>query len=124
MLLKISQNSQENTCARVSFLIKLQTLAKIFFCESCETPSLQNSFGRLLLNYLKQFKSLIVIGIKLSNKSLELKKRHKIIELQILHWKFQKKNKLTSRDDYNILQPHIFLYLTLPGSQNVREYSF
>ena len=27
MLLKISQNSQENTCARVSFLIKLQASA-------------------------------------------------------------------------------------------------
>ena len=27
MLLEISQNSQENTCARVSFLIKLQASA-------------------------------------------------------------------------------------------------
>ena len=40
---KISQNSQENTCARVSFLIKLQrdfankeTLAPVFSCEFCE----------------------------------------------------------------------------------------
>ena len=35
--LKISQNSQENTCARVSSLIKLQaikgTLAQVFSCE-------------------------------------------------------------------------------------------
>ena len=38
------QNSQENTCARVSFLIKLQafrfirkqTLAQVFSCEFCE----------------------------------------------------------------------------------------
>ena len=46
VFLKISQNSQENTCARVSFLIKLQasglqlyqkeTLAQGFSCESCE----------------------------------------------------------------------------------------
>ena len=28
MFLEISQNSQENTCARVSFLIKLQNFAK------------------------------------------------------------------------------------------------
>ena len=28
VFLEISQNSQENTCARVSFLIKLQTLPK------------------------------------------------------------------------------------------------
>ena len=40
VLLKISQSSQENTCARVSFLIKLQacnfikkeTLAQVFSC--------------------------------------------------------------------------------------------
>ena len=32
---EISQNSQENTCARVSFLIKL-TLAQVFSCEFCE----------------------------------------------------------------------------------------
>ena len=44
--LEISQNSQENTCTRVSFLMKLQawacnvikkrTLAQVFFCEICE----------------------------------------------------------------------------------------
>ena len=32
VFLEISQNSQENTCARVSFLIKLQ----VFSCEFCE----------------------------------------------------------------------------------------
>ena len=37
----MSQNSQENTCARVSFLIKVQawglkkTLAEVFSCEFC-----------------------------------------------------------------------------------------
>ena len=31
MFLKISQNSQENTCARVCFLIKLQAEAQVFF---------------------------------------------------------------------------------------------
>ena len=46
MFLEISQNSQENTCTRVSFLIKLQaevcnfikeeTLAQVFFCEFCK----------------------------------------------------------------------------------------
>ena len=39
VLLEISQNSQENTCARVSFLIKLQaqeTLAQMFSCEFCK----------------------------------------------------------------------------------------
>ena len=46
VFLKISQNSLENTCTRVSFLIKLQTqawnfikkdtLAQVFPCEFCE----------------------------------------------------------------------------------------
>ena len=46
VLLEISQISQENTCARVSFLIKLQaepcnffkkkTLGQVFSCEFCE----------------------------------------------------------------------------------------
>ena len=46
MFLEISQNSQENTCVRDSFLIKLQalacnfiekeSLAQVFSCEFCE----------------------------------------------------------------------------------------
>ena len=45
VLLKILKNSQENTCARVSFLIKLQTpgnfiikeaLTQVFSYEFCE----------------------------------------------------------------------------------------
>ena len=46
VFLQISKNSQESTCARVSFLIKLQSqvcnfikkeaLAQVFSCEFCE----------------------------------------------------------------------------------------
>ena len=42
VFLKISQSSQENICARVSFLIKKrlfikkETLAQMFYCEFCE----------------------------------------------------------------------------------------
>ena len=60
LFLKISQNSQENTCARVSFLMKLQakafvtkeTLEQDFSCEFCEifkNTFTQNTFGQLLL---------------------------------------------------------------------------
>ena len=35
MFLKNLQNSQENACARISFLIKLQAEAEVFFCEFC-----------------------------------------------------------------------------------------
>ena len=38
VFLKLSQNSQENTCVRVSFLVKLQALDSgiLFSCEFCE----------------------------------------------------------------------------------------
>ena len=36
MFLEILQNSQKNTCARVSFLIKKETLAQVFSCELCK----------------------------------------------------------------------------------------
>ena len=56
MFLQISFNSQEKTCARVSFLIKLQalgsfikkdTLPQVFSCEFCEIC--KNSFFTELL---------------------------------------------------------------------------
>ena len=54
MFLQISQNSQENTCTRVSFLIKLQalfqslflkkeSLAQVFSCEFYEIS--KNTFS-------------------------------------------------------------------------------
>ena len=61
MLLKISQNSQENTCAKSLFLIKLQATTTFLkrrlwrrcfpvnFPEFLRTPFLQNTFGWLLL---------------------------------------------------------------------------
>ena len=51
VFLEISQNSQENTCARVSFLIKLQALGKVpvNFAKFLRIPFLQNTSGQLLL---------------------------------------------------------------------------
>ena len=46
VFLEISQNSQENTCARVSFLIKFikkETLAQVFSCEFYEIS--KNTFS-------------------------------------------------------------------------------
>ena len=48
MFLEISQNSQENTCARVSILIKfikIDTLAQVLSCEFCEIS--KNTFSYL-----------------------------------------------------------------------------
>ena len=71
VFLEISQNSQEKTCARVSFLIKLQaacnfikkeTLAQVFSCEFCEI-SKNNFFYRTpLLAASDGFKSEPVLG--------------------------------------------------------------
>ena len=36
VFLKISQDSQENTCTGVSFYIKLQAFSQVFSCEFCE----------------------------------------------------------------------------------------
>ena len=49
MLLEISQNSQEDTCAGVSFLhpfIKIESLTQVFFCEFCEHLSKNTIFYR------------------------------------------------------------------------------
>ena len=43
VFLEISQNSQGNTSARVSFLITLHNLAQVFCCEFCETS--KNTFS-------------------------------------------------------------------------------
>ena len=50
---EISQNSQENTCAGASFLIKLikkETLAQVFSCEFCEIY--KNTFLKAHLRWL------------------------------------------------------------------------
>ena len=48
MVLEISQNSQENTCATVWTFIKKETLAQVSSCEFCEI-SKSTYFHRTLL---------------------------------------------------------------------------
>ena len=48
VFLEISQNSHENTCCRVLFIIKLQTLAQVFSCEFWEISN-TNFFDRTSL---------------------------------------------------------------------------
>ena len=48
VFLKISQNSQENTCARLSFLIKLQA-----FLQNASGAS-KNTFSKILRSHLKK----------------------------------------------------------------------
>ena len=74
-VLEISQNSQEKTCTRVIFLIKLQAcrpasfLKKrpwhecfpVNFAKFLRTPLLQNTSGRLLLYAAEILVNLIII---------------------------------------------------------------
>ena len=74
MFLQISQNSQENTCARVSFLTKLkatvcnfvkkQTLTLVYFpvnfAKFLRTHLQQNTSGRLLLKIMATFSKEVV----------------------------------------------------------------
>ena len=55
LFLKISQNSQENTCARASFLIKvfLHRCFPVNFANFLRTPFLQNTSGRLLRKHVE-----------------------------------------------------------------------
>ena len=58
VLLEISRNSQENTCARVSFLIKLQVFSWCFtgvFLWIFRNFYLQNTSGRMLLYKVKAY---------------------------------------------------------------------
>ena len=68
--LKISQNSLENACARVSFLKKRRLWHKCFpvnFAKFLRIPFLQNTSGRRIQNPLKIINTLSVNLTKWSN---------------------------------------------------------
>ena len=90
--LEIRQNSQENTCARASFLIKLQTwacnfidketLANVFSCEFCEifrntcvTEHLWTTASALLLINLIRWINPTTSSLFISTESKLKKKR-------------------------------------------------
>ena len=50
VFLEISQNSQENTCARVSFLIKLHTKANNFIKKETLTQMFSSAFWEIFKN--------------------------------------------------------------------------
>ena len=85
MLLEISQNSQENTCGRVSFLIKLQLKKRLWhrcfpvnFARFLRTPFLQNTSGRLLLKQV-MLNYILVIYPNINN---SFPSRHLLVQSQ------------------------------------------
>ena len=65
--LKIPQNSQENTCVRVSLLIKLKALGRRNLAKFLKTPFLTEHLRWLLLSYVKDYPSM---AFKVFNREL------------------------------------------------------
>ena len=96
MFLKISQDSQENTCARVSFLIKLQvsvcnfikkeTLAQVFSCEVCK--NFKNTFFTEQL-WTTASKIWICVFLQLHSQTM---------------WQIDSKNRSYTKDQYTVLE--------------------
>ena len=90
VFLEIWQNSQENTCIRISFLIKLQakacnfikkeTLTQVFPCEFCEISTNTVSYKTTRL-------AASVHGLKSNTEPLYFKKKMFQMSFQLL-WPF------------------------------------
>ena len=78
VFLEISQNSRENTCARISFLIKLQLknllwlLLNVTILFNQMQPKIKKSFFNILIIYKEDKKSFFNISINILIKFLTL----------------------------------------------------
>ena len=86
MFLEISQNSQESTCARVSFLIKLQAWGFCKFCETSKNTFLQNTFKRLLLTCADVHLPNTVQKVQMKNSILWKKSTH-VLKMRSMFFK-------------------------------------
>ena len=106
VFLEFSQNSQENTCARVSFLIKLQsyfkkdTLTQVFSCEFCEI-SRKAFFAehlRWLLLYFSSFRGKVSLRMPSGISDFLFYTLHKI-------------NKNRTKAERTVSTSHYFLHI-------------
>ena len=74
LFLKIPQNLQENTCAKVSFSIKLQAEACNFIKKETSTQVISCNFHKIFNNtifnkklFSKHFRWLLLLSIRKSN---------------------------------------------------------
>ena len=120
VFLEISQNSQENTCARVSILIKLnfikkETLAQVFSFDFCEiskntfftehvwaTASLMNWFYYYLSIYFYFWENLTKARY-FSVSNLPEKKMQKKLDSIYIHFKESKKLGFNCRPSTKLL---------------------
>ena len=94
MLLKIWQNSLENNCVRVHFVIRLQAGRHVFFSEFCQ--SLKNTY---FVEHLPKTASVICLTV---NNKVELNYAIKTNEM-VKH----DENLFTDDNFYDILRIHI-----------------
>ena len=106
VFLEFSQNSQENTCARISFLIKLQsyfkkdTLTQVFSCEFCEI-SRKAFFAehlRWLLLYFSSFRGRVSLRMPSGISDFLFYTLHKI-------------NKNRTKAERTVSTSHYFLHI-------------
>ena len=91
MFVKISQNSRENTCVTVSFLIKLHTCFPVNFPKYLRKSFLRNTSRRLLL--VTVFSSTVVKRLKHFQKfrhSLLFSSNKMLLSSSVLHKKICK----------------------------------
>ena len=79
MFLEVSQNSQENTCARVSFLIKLQTEACNFIKKETLTQVFSYEFCEISKNIFFRRTPLVAASVIRYQKTKQAKNGEKTI---------------------------------------------
>ena len=119
MFLEISQNSQENTCTRVSFnkvtgqrpttLLRKRLWNRCFpvnFATFLKTPFLQNTSGQLLLTQLLKMSGFYMSFIQKNknNKKAEEYWLQISISLQLFHWLFFEDMGLHRTSNFNHFQ--------------------
>ena len=83
LFLEISQNSQDNTCDRISYLIKLQalTLAQVFSCEKFLVASEKLNWQiKDFLTFLKIF----ILKFRINVREIGTKKFWELLKL--MNW--------------------------------------
>ena len=76
MFLEISQNSQENTCARVSFLIKLQASARNFIKKETLAQMFSSEFCKISKNTLFHRTPLVAASVYSPERKIQPRIHH------------------------------------------------
>ena len=109
LFLEISKNSQENTCARVPFLIKLQSKACNFIKKEALAQVLSFEFCEICYNTFLHRTPLVAASV---NMEIEIDKKNVYLKFKISRLIKNKKYSAKSFEKLNISILHIFLFLS------------